>query len=636
MNNDIKILIENARERAKCNDLQGAEVTLRKAWRDAAAQGCIFPIKINSVNSLTRESTTRLVPCGHCVNCRNNKRSEWVTRMSLHNKYCAKYSYFITLTYKPYKIYEHIPQFLRNAYWREDDFNYNHRLEFNPCLCRYEHFQRFMKSLRKYHQDKMSFFACQEYGSTYGRPHFHVIIWTDKPLSKEHVVKSWSYNVTKSRKHPRFVSIGRIQMDDLNANGTNAKQNVNTSFDSAKCFAYVAKYCCKDVLKADTDKNSRFWLFYNDLRNWRNIQDKINDVFDKNIRTRVSLLYDWACHFRKYVRLIEEQDRQRYIRENYNKILLRDNLEILCRPDDDWQFNNMDFLTDINNYIEDEFKQFVCIKTFWKGAPVVLRKIFAPCCQMSRSSGIGMDYARSHYQDYSNGKFTLPQIDNVRMVFPRAFFRYVSQKMQGIFQVYYRPCAKSPSSLSFLVEKYFGDYFGKDMQRLYDQCYHLGVTTFEMSSYDEQKLLRSDLAFTDYRHFDHSARGLIFIDADGHLFVRYYMYNRPTRLYVEICRMDFETWLKDLLNSYEPYALQYTNRDTERIKNEHLFKYCCQTSNEILDTFFAEKFENSSALIDSTGIFKKEQYDIFKESLEVLRDVKYSKKLSLTSKSNLL
>lgn len=154
------------------------------------------------------------IPCGQCVGCRLEKSRQWAMRCcheaSLHEHNC-----FITLTYSP----ENLPA--------------------DKSLHK-EHFQKFMKRLRKYadrpKDNGVRFYACGEYGELRNRPHYHAILfnfdfedkllWSKKNgqclFRSETLEKLWPYG---------FASIG------------------NVTFESA---AYVARY----VMKKQTGENA--------------------------------------------------------------------------------------------------------------------------------------------------------------------------------------------------------------------------------------------------------------------------------------------------------------------------------------------------------------------------------------------
>ena len=100
------------------------------------------------------------LPCGRCLGCRLEKAKQWALRCwheaSLYEH--GLNNCFITLTYAP----EHLPK--------------NHELV-------HEHFQKFIRSLRKISKQKIRYFMCGEYGEAteennwIARPHYHAIIF---------------------------------------------------------------------------------------------------------------------------------------------------------------------------------------------------------------------------------------------------------------------------------------------------------------------------------------------------------------------------------------------------------------------------------------------------------------------------
>lgn len=99
------------------------------------------------------------VPCGQCMPCRLRKSAEWAVRIMQENRYWHS-SCFVTLTYDP----EDLPS--------------------DHSLC-HEHFQKFMKRLRKNTGLKLKYFMCGEYGEKLSRPHYHAIIFGWEPDDQE-------------------------------------------------------------------------------------------------------------------------------------------------------------------------------------------------------------------------------------------------------------------------------------------------------------------------------------------------------------------------------------------------------------------------------------------------------------------
>lgn len=92
------------------------------------------------------------IPCGHCVGCRMAHAKEWSVRCQLESQYYAQDEcLFLTLTYDN----RHLPRY--NSLCKED-------------------LQKFWKRLRRAGY-KFRYFACGEYGTQYGRPHYHAIVF---------------------------------------------------------------------------------------------------------------------------------------------------------------------------------------------------------------------------------------------------------------------------------------------------------------------------------------------------------------------------------------------------------------------------------------------------------------------------
>ncbi len=190
---------------------------------------CFHPQKVKVYDTIKQCKVIREIPCGKCYHCRITKINEWVTRMVLQSMY-SKYVYFGTLTYGVTDsdvFTETAPRLSR--------FNCDNKLQPTPVLLRKDHLQKFFKRLRKNTGIKFQYFACGEYGTNYGRPHFHYIMWSDVVISEDSVANSWS---TIDHNGNR-VAIGRIEHQDMRTNA----RNIEHSY----------KYVCKYVQKSNFD-----------------------------------------------------------------------------------------------------------------------------------------------------------------------------------------------------------------------------------------------------------------------------------------------------------------------------------------------------------------------------------------------
>ncbi|ALS03740.1 VP4 [Gokushovirus WZ-2015a] len=98
------------------------------------------------------------MPCGKCIECRLKLSAEWALRCQ-HESYYHEHNSFITYTYDD----EH----LKSPYLVKEDFT------------------RFIKSFRKRlernEQGSIRFLYSGEYGSNFGRPHFHMLCFGHYP-----------------------------------------------------------------------------------------------------------------------------------------------------------------------------------------------------------------------------------------------------------------------------------------------------------------------------------------------------------------------------------------------------------------------------------------------------------------------
>lgn len=92
------------------------------------------------------------LPCGQCHGCRIDRSKEWAVRI-VHESQMHLDNCFVTLTY--------------------DEDN----LPIDGSLNK-EHFQKFMKRLRKHHEGQtIRYFHCGEYGESLSRPHYHACLF---------------------------------------------------------------------------------------------------------------------------------------------------------------------------------------------------------------------------------------------------------------------------------------------------------------------------------------------------------------------------------------------------------------------------------------------------------------------------
>lgn len=131
---------------------------------------CAFPFVRE--NPLTHK--LQLTPCGHCIQCRINRRLVWTYRLT--NEY-RKWHYvgsFVTATYS--------------------DDKYDCLLGLN-----YSHIQKYFKRLRKAGY-KFKYFVTGEYGSDTARCHWHILFFGIPSSERKRLFEFWNYCY-----YPRFT-----------------------------------------------------------------------------------------------------------------------------------------------------------------------------------------------------------------------------------------------------------------------------------------------------------------------------------------------------------------------------------------------------------------------------------------------
>ncbi|QXP07841.1 MAG: replication initiator protein [Arizlama microvirus] len=154
------------------------------------------------------------LPCGQCIGCRLERSRQWAMRC-MHEAQLHENNCFITLTY--------------------NDENYPN----NGSLIKSD-FQKFLKKFRKaIAPARIRYYMAGEYGTNFGRPHFHACIFGydfhDKKLHQRTASGSFIY---RSQELEKLWTHGYSSIGDV-------------TFESA---AYVARYIMqKQTGKVDTN-----------------------------------------------------------------------------------------------------------------------------------------------------------------------------------------------------------------------------------------------------------------------------------------------------------------------------------------------------------------------------------------------
>lgn len=119
------------------------------------------------------------VPCGKCPECLTRRASIWGFRLRKQEEISSS-AFFVTLTYDDHHL--NLCDVIYNKNKTEVKTGIT-RITKNGfmTLQKYD-FQNYIKTLRNNlksigHDEKISYYACGEYGGKYRRPHFHAIIF---------------------------------------------------------------------------------------------------------------------------------------------------------------------------------------------------------------------------------------------------------------------------------------------------------------------------------------------------------------------------------------------------------------------------------------------------------------------------
>lgn len=211
------------------------------------------------------------VPCGHCVLCTEKKQNDFVARVGFENQTSISRPMMITLTYDPAHLpfvrHDRAPYILRHGALKDlsDPDNYSHKFVevfarnvpyvkvgnqyvvqhpsykgFQPTVKK-DDVQKFLKRLRinwtrsgiSNGKPPLRYCCFSEYGTKYGRPHYHMILW------------NVPYNINSELD---FTNIEKLKNDILKAWGmcSPAGLQCEVARDAAK---YVGKYISKNLTK---------------------------------------------------------------------------------------------------------------------------------------------------------------------------------------------------------------------------------------------------------------------------------------------------------------------------------------------------------------------------------------------------
>jgi len=163
-------------------------------------------------------------PCGNCLSCSLNSRHIWAARLVLERK-CYPDAQFITLTYDN----DHLPQ---SSEQLKPDF------------------QKFIKLFRYHTGQQPRYFACMEYGSRYGRPHFHAIFFGRET--------QLAARIAKRSQNTSVIKVDPV-IEDTWGKGSTYVKACNTGTQASNITQYVAGYVLKNRWNPDAGSSKTEW-----------------------------------------------------------------------------------------------------------------------------------------------------------------------------------------------------------------------------------------------------------------------------------------------------------------------------------------------------------------------------------------
>lgn len=504
------------------------ESQMRQVFDEYQVGHCYYPRKIKIYDAHTQTLRDMMVRCGKCYNCKQTKINEWCTRMYAHAE-DFKNVYFITLTYRSFvslnsQVSQLIVDRLRDAVWHFDDKNYTHHSSYNPCLLVKSHYQNFLKRLRKNTGiNDLTYVMSGEYGHMYGRPHFHLILFTNNHLSLSDVQRAWSvclwrrnsdglYEIRKNQKrdgHAYDFPIGRVDFHDLVRNGsfnTTGKIRIDGQYmNVANCFAYVCKYVCK----ADKANYSRVRIAYDALYHKHTFVKVFNDEVQWSIIRRYLVE-------RGYSHDILDKHTHTLNKYKYEKVVFSPSGKVYAdglSASKQISFGSMSASVPVYPEVYYDF-----------------RCVFSPFCQFSRGVPIGSVYSARHLQEHSHGVFNRPILQDQGFVVPSYFRRKVADYLYGL-----RKCRQTIKSRSYSLGGLV------DLFRRLQNSLRYGVALpCAISSKDPTTSVERALQ-NQYQHYRDAYTGEKIVLYDDHAI--HFKYDRHSRQYVQSRSIPIGRWL---------------------------------------------------------------------------------------------
>lgn len=535
-------------EDAYINDSYSSAVEAYKEYQDTH---CLHPRMQEIIDSHTQTRRVIEVACGRCMHCLQTKINEWCTRMYAHAE-DFKNVYFVTLTYRSFTDFRSpvsrlIVDKLVQAVWHMDDLNTFHKSSYNPCLLVKDHYQRFLKRLRKNTGLKdITYVLSGEYGHKFGRPHFHMILFTNGELTKRDIVRAWSvclwrkdsgeFEYRKNQKNNGMsvdFPIGRVDFHDLVRNGTfntTAKIKIDGTFmNAANCFSYVCKY----VVKRDNVNYSRVRMAYDSLYQ----KARFTKVFEKDVPFEICKQYlmqlGYTCEYSESI--INKQKQLSYEKVIYQpRSIYAESLQLKKHVSQPYEYDLEFFPTNYQDF----------------------RNSYRPFCEFSRGTPIGSLYAKRHIQEFTQDVYNKPLLQESGFVVPSYFRTKAKNKLYGLRKIHHTIKGDS-HVLSGLV----------DLERHFqDALSDVRVLREYLGSRSDYETINKDIRNLEKVFVDESTGERIILFNNT---ARHFRYDRSKRKYVftrDVTISDWlNYWLQSLKSEQERHKIA-VSRSRERLR----------------------------------------------------------------------
>lgn len=254
--------------------------------------------------------TNRLisVPCSNCPECLGRRASGWSVRLMMEERHCTS-AFFITLTYA----------------------NNNLRLSGNGhYTCRKDDLQKFFKRLRKAHSSKkrnpayfqqpLKYYAVQEYGGRFKRPHYHVILFNARvqdvelawTLGHVHFGSVNELSVGYTLGYLKKAKMSKVKNDDREVARSFMSKGLGLCYFTEK----MAQWHAKDLV------NNSYVLVNGVKRGLpRYYRDKLYLPGERELMSDRTFLRQYFANLKEYTlwrKKVDSRDRNTYERVCYN------------------------------------------------------------------------------------------------------------------------------------------------------------------------------------------------------------------------------------------------------------------------------------------------------------------------------